>query len=50
MTEEHKTIVNDLRKKLKETKHYLIKQNREVVKPLMQEIDLTQEIKDRYQT
>ena len=48
MTVEHKVESTELRKKLKETKFYLKKQNVEVVKPLMQEISLVQEIKQRY--
>ena len=50
MTLEHRIESTELRKKLKETKFHLKKQNTEVVKPLMQEINLVQEIKQRYKT
>ena len=50
MTLEHRVESTELRKKLKETNFFLKKQNTEVVKPLMQEINLVQEIKQRYKT
>ena len=36
--------------KLEKTKHFLVKQNKEVVKPLMFEFKLSEEIKQRYKT
>ena len=48
MAAEYSAESAELRKKLKEMKFYLKKQNTEVVKPLMQEINLVQEIKQRY--
>ena len=46
----HKEELAKLRAKLKDTQHFLKKTNDEVVKPLMQEIKLAEELKSRYKT
>ena len=50
MTFDHEVKVSQLSTKLKETQRYLIKTNNEVVKPLMHEIKLVEELKQRYKT
>ena len=45
MTAEHKKKVEKLTAKQEKTKHFLVKQNKEVVKPLMLEVKLSEEIK-----
>ena len=47
---EHKLKIEKLTAKLEKTKHFLVKQNKEVVKPLLSEIKLSEEIKQRYKT
>ena len=42
--------MDKLTSKLEKTKHFLVKQNKEVVKPLMLEVKLSEEIKQRYKT
>ena len=48
MVVEHKSAMNTLNTKLKTTQQYLKKTNNEVVKPLMHEIKITEELKQRY--
>ena len=50
MTFDHEVKVSQLSTKLKTTQRYLIKTNNEVVKPLMHEIKLVEELKQRYKT
>ena len=50
MTMDHEVEVSKLSTKLKTTQRYLIKTNNEVVKPLMHEIKLVEELKQRYKT
>ena len=50
MKANHKAELTKLRTKLKDTQHFLKKTNDEVVKPLMQEIKLAEELKSRYKT
>ena len=45
MTVDHNAKISKLKDKLKSTKHYLVKQNQEVVKPLIQEMKLSEELK-----
>ena len=45
---EHKSEMSKIRTKLKTTKFFLIKTNNDVVKPLMQELKVNEEIKQRY--
>jgi len=47
---DHDVEVSKLSTKLKTTQRYLIKTNNEVVKPLMHEIKLVEELKQRYKT
>ena len=42
---EHKSEMSKIRTKLKTTKFFLIKSNNDVVKPLMQELKVNEEIK-----
>ena len=50
MTFDHEVKVSQLSTKLKTTQRYLIKTNNEVVRPLMHEIKLVEELKHRYKT
>ena len=50
MTFDHEVKVSQLSTKLKTTQRYLIKTNNKVVKPLMHEIKLVEELKQRYKT
>ena len=45
LTAEHNKKMEKLTAKLEKTKHFLVKQNKEVVKPLMFEFKLSEEIK-----
>ena len=42
--------MSKIKSKLKATKFFLVKSTNEVVKPLMQEIKLTQELNQRYKS
>ena len=47
---EHESELSKLQTKLKNTKLYLTKTNNEVVKPLMQELKIAEELNQRYKT
>ena len=48
MASDHATQLSQVKSKLKTTQQYLVKTNNEVVKPLMQEIKIVAELKERY--
>ena len=50
MTTEHQTQLSNVKNRLKTTQRYLVKTNDEVVKPLMQEIKIIDELRQRYKT
>ena len=50
MIKEHQEEMSKIKSKLKATKFFLLKSTNEVVKPLMQELRLTQELNQRYKS